>query len=98
MDREGVKSIQMELKSDYKTNVALYSVWQDFLKELQPITLIVWGENDEVFKKEGAELLQRDLPDSKLLFYPTGHFALEEFGDDIAEEIIAFWYLNFKLL
>ncbi|PBJ10166.1 alpha/beta fold hydrolase [Flavobacterium sp. ACN6] len=98
MDREGVKAIQMELKSDYKTNVALYSVWQDFLKELQPVTLIVWGENDEVFKKEGAELLQRDLPDSKLLFYPTGHFALEEFGDDIAEEIIAFWYLNFKLL
>lgn len=95
MDREGVKEIQMELKSDYKTNVALYPVWQDFLKNLQPVTLIVWGENDEVFKKEGAEMLKKDLVDSKLLFYPTGHFALEEFGNDIAEEIITYWYLNF---
>jgi len=95
MEREGVKEIQMELKRDYSTNVALYPVWQDFLKKLQPVTLIVWGENDEVFKKEGAQMLQRDLADSKLLFYPTGHFALEEFGNDIAEEIISYWYLNF---
>jgi len=98
LEREGVKEIQMELKRDYKTNVALYPVWQDFLKNLQPVTLIVWGENDEVFKKEGAELLKKDLVDSKLLFYPTGHFALEEFGNEIAEEIIAYWYLNFKQL
>ncbi|MEN2398702.1 alpha/beta hydrolase [Flavobacterium sp. MC2016-06] len=95
MEREGVKEIQIELKRDYSTNVALYSVWQDFLKNLQPVTLIVWGENDEVFKKEGAEMLQKDLVDSKLLFYPTGHFALEEFGNAIAEEIITYWYLNF---
>lgn len=98
MDREGVKEIQMELKRDYKTNVAFYPVWQDFLKNLQPVTLIVWGENDEVFNKEGAEMINKDLVDSKLLFYPTGHFALEEFGNDIAEEIITYWYLNFKQL
>lgn len=95
MDREGVKAIQMELKSDYKTNVALYTIWQDFLRQLQPVTLIVWGENDEVFNKKGAEMLKEDLIHSKLLFYPTGHFALEEFGDDIAEEIIKCWFLNF---
>lgn len=98
MEREGVKAIQIELKRDYKTNVALYQVWQDFLKNLQPVTLIVWGENDEVFKKEGAEMLRKDIVDSKLLFYPTGHFALEEFGNDIAEEIVRFWDLNFKQL
>ncbi|RKR05076.1 pimeloyl-ACP methyl ester carboxylesterase [Flavobacterium sp. 90] len=95
MEREGVKEIQIELKRDYKTNVALYPLWQDFLKNLQPVTLIVWGENDEVFKKEGAEMLREDLDNSKLLFYPTGHFALEEFGHDIAGEIITYWYLNF---
>jgi len=55
----------------------------------------VWGEHDEVFKKEGAEMLRKDLFDSKLIFYPTGHFALEEFGNDIADEIITYWYLNF---
>jgi len=97
LEREGVKAIQTELKRDYKTNVALYAIWQDFLIKLQPVTLIVWGENDEVFKKEGAEMLQKDLVDSKLLFYPTGHFALEEFGNEIAGEIITHWYLNFKV-
>ena len=95
MEREGVKEIQMELKRDYSTNVALYPVWQDFLKNLQPVTLIVWGEHDEVFKKEGAEMLRKDLFDSKLIFYPTGHFALDEFGNDIADEIMTYWYLNF---
>ncbi|MFT3796158.1 alpha/beta fold hydrolase [Flavobacterium sp.] len=96
MNRAGVKEIQMELKRDYKTNVALYPQWQEVLRQLQPVTLIVWGENDEVFKREGALLLSKDLVHSKLLFYPTGHFALEEFGDAIAEEIIAYWNLHFN--
>jgi len=96
MDRQGVKAIQMELKRDYKTNQALYTHWQDALSQLQPVTLIVWGENDEVFKKQGALLLHERLEHSKLVFYPTGHFALEEFGDAIAKEIIQYWHLHFN--
>lgn len=96
LDREGVKAIQINLKRDYKTNIALYPLWQQTLKELQPPTLIVWGENDEVFTREGAELLHRDIFNSKLIFYPTGHFALEEFGVEIANEIIVFWDKNFN--
>lgn len=96
LDREGVKAIQINLKRDYKTNIELYPLWQETLKKLQAPTLIVWGENDEVFKREGAELLHRDVQNSKLIFYPTGHFALEEFGVEIAFEIIAFWKLNFN--
>ncbi|MBC7846926.1 MAG: alpha/beta hydrolase [Flavobacterium sp.] len=96
MDREGVKNIQMELKSDYKSNVELYPLWQQHLKSLKPVTLIVWGENDEIFKKQGALLLKEDIEDSRLLFYPTGHFALEEFGDSISEEIVEFWNANFN--
>lgn len=97
LEREGVKAIQINLKRDYKTNIELYPIWQQTLKKLQAPTLIVWGENDEVFKKEGAELLHRDILNSKLIFYPTGHFALEEFGAEIAHEIIAFWKLNFNI-
>ncbi|MBS7232615.1 alpha/beta hydrolase [Flavobacterium psychroterrae] len=97
LERPGVKAIQISLKRDYKTNIELYPLWQETLKKLQAPTLIVWGENDEVFKKEGAEMLHRDIPESKLIFYPTGHFALEEFGAEIAREIIAFWKLNFNM-
>ena len=96
MDRKGIKEIQIQLKKDYKTNIALYHEWQVFLQQLQPVTLIVWGENDEVFKKDSALLLNENLNRSKLIFYPTGHFALEEFGDDIAEEIITYRHLHFK--
>ncbi|TCN55637.1 alpha/beta fold hydrolase [Flavobacterium circumlabens] len=96
LEREGVKNIQINLKRDYRTNIELYPLWQETLKKIQPPTLIAWGENDEFFKREGAELLHRDIPNSKLIFYPTGHFALEEFGLEIANEIIAFWQLNFK--
>ena len=98
MDRDGVKDIQMELKENYKTNIVLYPEWQNALQRLQPVTLILWGENDEVFKKEGALLLKQNLRNSKLLFYPTGHFALEEFGDAISEEIITYWHLHFNRL
>lgn len=96
MDRDGVKDIQRELKHNYKTNIALYPHWQEALRQLQPVTLILWGENDEVFNKEGALMLRRDLTNSKLLFYPTGHFALEEFGDVMSEEIITYWHLHFN--
>ena len=96
LEREGVKNIQINLKRDYKTNIELYPLWQETLKKLQPRTLIVWGENDEFFKREGAELLHRDIRESKLIFYPTGHFALEEYGLEIAHEIISFWKENFK--
>lgn len=96
LERRGVKCIQRELKRDYKTNTALYPIWQKKLKELQLPTLIVWGENDAVFKREGALMLHRDMINSKLVFYPTGHFALEEFGSAIADEIITFWRENFN--
>jgi len=96
MDREGVKEIQFELKANYRTNIALYPEWQRTLQELQPVALILWGENDEVFKREGALMLRQDIRNSKLIFYPTGHFALEEFGDEMAEEIITYWHQHFK--
>lgn len=98
MKRDGVTAIQMELKKDYKTNVALYADWQEFIIRIQPVALIVWGANDEIFKKEGAQLLKRDLMHSKLIFYPTGHFALEEFGSEIAAEILSYWNINYNRL
>jgi len=98
MDREGILDIQIELKDNYSTNIILYPEWQQAMRALQPVTLILWGENDEVFTREGALLLKQDLEDSKLVFYPTGHFALEEFGDAMSEEIIAYWQQHFNRL
>lgn len=90
LQREGLTSIHLALKKNYSKNLEFYNTWQEILKELKAPVLIVWGENDEVFKKEGALALHRDMIDSKLIFYPTGHFALEEYGLEIAEEISNF--------
>jgi pimeloyl-ACP methyl ester carboxylesterase len=47
----------------------------------------VWGRNDEIFGPKGAEAYLRDLPKAELYLLDTGHFALEEEGDVIAQKI-----------
>ena len=47
--------VQLDLFYDYRNNVALYPVWQKFLRDHQPKTLIFWGEHDPFFTPEGGE-------------------------------------------
>jgi hypothetical protein len=42
------------------------------------------------FLKKGALAYGRDLKTIEYHFYKTGHFALEEYGDDIAARIDSF--------
>jgi pimeloyl-ACP methyl ester carboxylesterase len=90
LDRPGNDAIQLDLLHDYQSNVALYDGWQEYFRTSQPRTLIVWGKNDPFFTVEGAKAYQRDLPKAELNLLDTGHFALEEEGDFIAERIKGF--------
>ena len=38
--------IQATLFLDYRNNVASYPLWQKWLREIQPPTLVVWGKYD----------------------------------------------------
>lgn len=69
---------------DYGSNVALYPQFQAFFRTRQPPTLIVWGKNDAIFPADGARAYLRDLPRAELHVLDTGHFALEDKGDEIA--------------
>ena len=82
--------IQLAMFYDYRTNVALYPKWQAYLREHQPPTLIVWGKNDHIFPSEGAHAYKKDLKDVDFNLLNTGHFALEEEGDAIAQHILRF--------
>lgn len=84
LDRPGNVEIQLDLFKDYGTNVALYPKFQAFFRDYRPPTLIVWGANDEIFPADGARPYLRDLPDAELHLLDTGHFALEDKGDEIA--------------
>ena len=59
-------------------------------RRFQPPTLAVWGKNDPFFLPAGAEAYRRDNPSAKVVFYDTGHFALETHADEIGAEIRTF--------
>ena len=87
LDRPGNVEIQLALFYSYGTNPPLYPQWQEYFRKYQPPTLIVWGKNDYIFPAEGAYPYKRDLKDVEFHLLDTGHFALEEEGDAIANHI-----------
>jgi len=86
--------IQLAMFYDYRTNVPLYPKWQKYFRDYQPATLIVWGKNDYIFPAEGAHPYKRDLKNVETHLLDTGHFALEEKGDEIANYILKFLKKN----
>jgi len=84
LDRPGNAEIQLDVFYDYGTNPPLYSKWQAYFRAYKPPTLIVWGENDEIFPAAGAWPYKRDLPNAEIHMLDTGHFALETHGPEIA--------------
>ena len=90
LDRPGNRDIQLDLFYDYRTNVPLYPEFQNFFRNNQPPTLIVWGRNDFIFPPEGAAPYSRDLKNVETHLLNTGHFALETHGEEIASRIETF--------
>lgn len=90
LDRPGNKQIQLSLFYDYGSNPSRYPAWHEYFRKHQPPTLIVWGKNDKIFPAEGAYPYKRDLKNVEFHLLDTGHFALEEDGDQIASLIRAF--------
>lgn len=90
LDRPGNIEIQLDLVKDYRTNVALYPKFHEYFRKHQPKLLLVWGNKDPYFLPAGAEAYKKDLPEAKLKFYDTGHFALETNTEEIGAEIFEF--------
>jgi len=94
LDRPGNKEIQLELFYSYGTNPALYPEWQEYFRDEQPPTLLVWGKGDYIFPEEGAHPYKRDLKNLDFHILDTGHFALEEDGKTISTLILKFMKKN----
>lgn len=91
MERPAARKVQMEFFYDYRTNVALYPQWHEFLRNRQPKTLIFWGQNDIFFTPEGGEAYLMDLPNAEIHRLDSGHFAVEDSLDYIAGNIRRFY-------
>jgi pimeloyl-ACP methyl ester carboxylesterase len=80
LERPGNKEIQLDLFLDYASNVKLYPKFQEYFRKSKPPLLAIWGKNDPFFIPAGAEAFQKDLPNAKVQFLNTGHFATESLG------------------
>ncbi|MDQ3650768.1 MAG: alpha/beta hydrolase [Acidobacteriota bacterium] len=90
LDRPGNQEIQLRLFYDYSSNLSHYPQWHAYFRRQQPPTLVVWGKNDQIFPAEGAHPYRRDLRNVEIHLLDTGHFALEEDGDLIADHMRRF--------
>lgn len=90
LSRPNAHKVNMDLFYDYQNNLKLYPKWQQYLRDNQPPLLIVWGKNDEFFPESGAAAFKKDVKEIDYNIYDTGHFALEEDGDEIIEKIRVF--------
>lgn len=96
LDRPGNQAIQLALFWDYQNNLTQYDSWHAALRQFHPPLLAVWGKNDPIFSAPGAEAFGRDLPQAEIHLLDTGHFALEEDGELIANYILKFLRKNVR--
>ncbi|WP_299839047.1 alpha/beta hydrolase [uncultured Tenacibaculum sp.] len=90
LSRPGSHKMHLNLFYDYQNNVKLYPKWQQYLRDNQPPLLIVWGKNDAFFPESGATAFKKDVKNIDYNIYDTGHFALEEDGEEIIQKIRVF--------
>jgi pimeloyl-ACP methyl ester carboxylesterase len=84
LDRPGNKDIQLALFRDYRLNIDEYPRFQQYFRDHQPPTLVVWGEHDEIFGPNGARAFADDLPMAEIHLLDASHYALESSGQEIA--------------
>jgi len=87
MERPGNKAIQLDLFLDYASNLTRYPDFQQFFREKQLPTLVIWGKHDPFFIPPGAQAYLRDNPNAQVELLDTGHFALETHALYIAQRI-----------
>ena len=87
MERPGNKAIQLDLFLDYANNLTHYPAFQQFFREKQLPTLVIWGKHDPFFIPPGAQAYLRDNPQAQVELLDTGHFALETHAVYIAQRI-----------
>ncbi|MBU2947046.1 alpha/beta fold hydrolase [Zobellia uliginosa] len=90
LNRTNANEVQTALFSDYGSNFPKYTEWQEYFKNHQPKTLVLWGKNDRYFNQNGAKEYSKDLQNIEMHFFEGGHFMLEEYAKEATELITNF--------
>lgn len=87
MSRPGNLEMQYELNCDYKDNIKLFPVFQQYFRTHQPPALVIWGKNDIYFDVKEASCYKRDLSNVQVRILDAGHMPLETNFDEVSELI-----------
>jgi pimeloyl-ACP methyl ester carboxylesterase len=84
LNAPGQARIQSDLFYDYRTNVAAYPKWQEWLQKTQPRLLVLWGKHDPSFDSGEPQRYRKDVPGAEVHVLEAGHFALDTKADVMA--------------
>ena len=84
MDRPGVDEIMLDYLFEVRNRPATTNGVLEYLRAYQPPALIATGANDALFPEANMRHYLDALPDAEFHAFDTGHFALEDKGDEIA--------------
>lgn len=77
MKRPGNIDMQFELNCDYKSNMEMFPVFQNYFRTHQPPALVIWGKYDPFFDVKEAYCYKRDLRDAEIRIIEGSHMVLE---------------------
>ncbi|WP_370689849.1 alpha/beta fold hydrolase [Neorhizobium galegae] len=78
------RQIAVDVIAGLRANVAWFPRYQQYLRDRQPPTLIVWGPQDGYMPEKSARAFLRDLPRAELHLLDGGHWLLETNLDEVA--------------
>lgn len=97
MSRPGNVEMQLELNTTYKTNLEMFTVFQEYFRKHQPPALVIWGRHDVFYELAEAFCYKRDLPQAQVHILEGGHMALETNFDEVTNLIDRFLSLKIKI-
>jgi pimeloyl-ACP methyl ester carboxylesterase len=83
MKRPGNIDMQFELNCDFKSNMEMFPVFQNYFRTHKPPALVIWGEHDVFFNVAEAHCYKRDLPDAQIHIINGSHMVLETNFDEV---------------
>ena len=82
------REVMVALAADIRANADRYPLYQAYLREHRPPTLILWGPNDGYMPEASARAYLRDLPDAELhVLADGGHWLLETHLDEVVTRL-----------
>ena len=83
LKRPGNIEKQFELNCDFKTHLEMFPVYQEYFRNYQPPTLVIWGKYEIFFSVKEVPRYKHDLPNAQIHILDGGHDVLDTHFDEV---------------